>query len=59
MHEYASSCRMILHEEDLAYMGATEQLFNEWKTSTGVYDAPLEKYLQECRAKQEEERYET
>ncbi len=49
---------MILHEEDLAYMGATEQGLNEWWTKKGDYNAPLEDYLHECRAKLEAIKYE-
>jgi hypothetical protein len=50
---------MILLEKDLAYMGATEQLLMEWRNKKGVFDAPLEDYLKECRAKLETLRYET
>jgi hypothetical protein len=49
---------MILHEEDLAYMGATEQLLNEWRSKQGVFNAPLEEYLKDCRAKLETVKYE-
>ena len=50
---------MILHEEDLEYMSATEQLLNEWRTAKGMFNAPLEDYLKECRAKLETVRYGT
>jgi hypothetical protein len=52
------SCRMILLEEDLEYMGATDQLFNDWRTKKGDYNAPLEDYLKDCRRKLETRRYE-
>jgi hypothetical protein len=52
------SCRMILHEDNLAYMGATSKLLNEWRTRKGVYNAPLEDYLKECRGKLEAVKYE-
>jgi hypothetical protein len=40
-------------------MGATDKLLIEWRTKKGVYDAPLEDYLRECRAIQEADRYQT
>jgi hypothetical protein len=51
------SCRMILHEEDLEYLGATEQRLHAWRSTKGVHDAPLDDYLKECRAKLEEAKY--
>ena len=50
---------MILLEEDLEYMGATEQLFHEWQNKKGDYSAPLEDYLKDCRGKLETHRYES
>jgi hypothetical protein len=54
-----SSCRMMLHEEDLEYLGANEQSLNAWRTEKGksFYDAPLEDYLKERRADLEAQRY--